>query len=167
MTTFMEELLSESKLAEERISIDYADLLLIDIRELNKEIENNWKIAEREVEIIKNFFLSKNCKIQERVEYIERKLNAFMLEQDKRTLSLPNGTMRLRKGREKVIVENLNEFLQGKYSHELINIKQELKPDMKKIKDYITRSRKVPEGCKVIPANENEFSYKLNGDENG
>jgi len=96
----------------------------------------------------------------------KKKLNQFILEQGQKTIDLANGVLRLRKGREKLEVFDMEKFLSNKYSPELIRIKEDIKPDMQKINDFINRSGKVPSGVKIIPGNENEFSYKIKGDSN-
>lgn len=172
-TNFMEELLAEVEDKENQLSAklskEHADLILMEMQKLTNGMEENVRAAEAEIKIIKDFYLGKNFKAQEKIEYLEKKLNQFMLEQEEeRTISLPHGTIRLRKGRDKIIVEDLQTFMENKFSHELINIKQDFKPDLTKIKAYLTRSGgKVIPGVVVVPGNANEFSYKLNGGDNG
>ncbi len=162
MENFIDELLAEVEEKELQLETQHIDLILIRIRELQEQIASNLQNSEQEIKIINDFYLSKSSKLQDRIEFLEHRLETFILEQDKKTIDLPNGTLRLRKGREKVVVENLSEFLQNQYAHELTNINQDIKPDIKKIRDFITRSGgTIPNGVKVIPAIENVFNYKL------
>lgn len=162
MENFMDELLAEVEDKEnqlsEKLSKEHADLILMEMQKHTNSMEENCRAAEAEIKIIKDFYLGKNFKAQEKIEFLERKLKEFLLEQEERTLSLPHGTIRLRKGRDKIIVESLQTFLENKFSHELINIKQDFKPDLSKIKAYITRSGgKVPDGVVVVPGMKTNF----------
>jgi phage host-nuclease inhibitor protein Gam len=164
---FIDELLRESEEKEIKLSYEYADLILLEIKSLQNKINHVSETAKKEIQILEEWSLNKAVKYQDRIDFLAKKLNQFILEANERTIDLANGTIRLRKGREKLEVFDLNKFLSNKYSPELVNLKQEVKPDMQKIKDFINRSGKVPEGVKVIPGNENEFSYKIKGGPNG
>lgn len=163
-STFIDELIREAEEKEEQLSYEYADLLLLEIKNLQSEIDKNFDTAEKESEIIKDWAIKKNSKLQDRVEFLEKRLNKFILEQEKKTIDLANGVIRLRKGREKLVIEDADKLLSLPYSSELITHKEEDVPNLTKIKAFINRSGKVPDGVRVIPGNEQEFSYKLKGE---
>ena len=163
---FIDELLREAEEKEIRLTYEYADLILLEIKTLQNKIEHITETTKKEIQILEEWSLNKAVKHQDRVEFLEKKLNKFILEANEKTVDLANGTIRLRKSREKLEVFDMEKFLSNKYSPELIRSKEEIKPDMQKIKNFINRSGKVPLGVKVIPGNENEFSYKIKGNSN-
>ena len=164
---FIDELLREAEEKETQLTYEYADLILLEIKSLQSKINHVTDTVKKEIQILEDWALNKSVKYQDRIEFLEKKLNQFILEQDQKTIDLANGTIRLRKGREKIEIFSMEKFLSNKYSPELIRIKEDVKPDMQKIKDFINRSGKVPNGVKIIPGNENEFSYKIKGGSNG
>ena len=60
MKTFLDELLEEVELKEDQQKEVYVDLLLIQIKNLQDEITTNFNNADKEIEIIKSWALSKN-----------------------------------------------------------------------------------------------------------
>lgn len=76
MENFMEELLAEVEDKEiqlsEKLSKEHADLILSEMLKITKSIEENCRVAEAEIKIIKDFYLGKNYKAQEKIEYLER-----------------------------------------------------------------------------------------------
>lgn len=164
---FIDELLREAEEKETQLTYEYADLILLEIKTLQSKINQVNETSQKEIKILEDWALNKSVKYQDRIEFLEKKLNQFILGSNERTIDLANGTIRLRKGREKLEVYDMNLLLANKFSPELIRIKEDVKPDMQKIKDFINRSGKVPNGVKVIPGVENEFSYKIKGGSNG
>ena len=77
---FMNQLLAEAEENEEKQTQAYFDLLLIEIGKLQDQITNNFNESEKEMEIIKQWALSKNSKLQEKIENYERKLEAYIRE---------------------------------------------------------------------------------------
>lgn len=164
---FIDELLREAEQKETQLTYEYADLILLEIKSLQSKINQVNETVKKEIQILEDWALNKSVKYQDRIEFLENKLNQFILKSKERTIDLANGTIRLRKGREKLEVFDMNLLLANKYSPELIRIKEEVKPDLQKIRDFINRSGKVPNGVKIIPGKENEFSYKIKGGPNG
>ena len=161
---FLDELLQEVELKEEEQTEAYFDLLLLQIKQLNSQIAYNFSQAEKECSMINNFVLHKNAQLQERIRWFELKLEAFIKERNEKTITLPNGTLKMYKKPDKVEIDNLELFLKKARPEMLTIIPEQVKPDMYKIKAYI-KTKPVPAGVKVTPGKE-EFSYKLNGEEN-
>ena len=161
---FIDEMLLEIEAKEEQQTEASYDLILLAIRKYQSEMEWNFQEAEKECTMIRNFVISKNSQIQERIKWLERKLEAFIREREEKTISLPNGTLKMHKKPDRIEVEDLELFL-TKAKPELITIiPEQIKPDLNKIKAFI-KTRPVPPGIKLIEG-EIEFSYKLNGEEN-
>jgi hypothetical protein len=156
---FLDELLQNAELKENEQTEAYFDLLLLQIKRLTKQIEYNFSQSEKECSIINNFVLHKNAQLQEKIRWLEMKLEAFIREKKEKTISLPNGTLKMHKKPDKVEIENIDLFLKKAKPEMLTVVPESYKPDMNKIKNYI-KSKPVPPGVKVIEGKE-EFTYKL------
>jgi phage host-nuclease inhibitor protein Gam len=158
---FLDELLLEAEQKEIKQTQAYYDLILIQIGELQSEIESNFAEAEKEIEIIKEWTLNQNTKLQDKIEMLSRKLKAYIREENKKTIELPHGELRFHKKPDRIEISNLDEFLKSATA-DMIRIEPEqIKPDLNKIKSYIKEKGRVPKGVTLIEGNQ-EFSYKLN-----
>ena len=84
----IEEMIKEAEEKEELQTQSYFDLLLIEIGKMQGEITETFEEAEKEAAIIREWGLNKNSKVQTRIEYLERKLEAYIREQKKKTIDL-------------------------------------------------------------------------------
>lgn len=157
---FLEELLIESEQNEIKQTAAYFDLILIEMGKLQSNIESNFAEAEKEIEIIKEWSLNKNLKLQDKIEFLSRKLEAYIREENKKTIELPHGDLRFHKKQDKVEISNLDEFLKSATSDMIRTEPEQIRPDLNKIKAYIKEKGRIPKGITVIEGKE-EFSYKL------
>ena len=104
---FIDELLKEAEEKEQKLSMEYADLMLIEISQLEKQIQTNFEQAAREREIIKNWSLKINSKLASRIEFLSKKLEVFIKETGEKTINLPNGILKNHKKPDRVEVEDL------------------------------------------------------------
>lgn len=167
---FMDELLAEVELKEEQQSEAYFDLLIRKIAGLECQIARNFKIAEDEIKIINDFYLRKNTKLQESKDGIARLLEEFIRERNRvdpnvKTISLPNGVLKLRKQPDKVEVSDLDLFLKSANSEMLTIVPESVKPNLTKIKSFIKMSGRTPAGVTKIEGSE-EFKLTLNNNNN-
>ena len=165
---FLEELIQESELKENEQTEAYFDLLLLQIKQLTKQIEYNFSQSEKECSMINSFVLHKNAQLQEKIRWLEMKLESFIREKKEKTIALPNGTLKMHKKPDRVEIEDLDLFLKNVKPEMLTVIPEQVKPDLNKIKNFI-KTKPVPPGIKLIEGKE-EFSYKLreeSEDENG
>lgn len=160
---FLDELVKEAELKEEKQTEAYFDLLLLTIKQLQKQIGYNFQEAEKECSMINSFVLQKNAQIQERIKWFEVKLEAFIRERGDKTISLCNGTLKMYKKPDRVEVENLELFLKNARPGLLGIIPEQVKPNLLAIKNHI-KTKPIPPGVKVIKGKE-EFNYKLNKEE--
>lgn len=161
---FIEQILQEAEAKEAQQRMAYYDLLLIETGKLQSQIEKNFHQAELEAEIIKNWAIQTNSKIRDKLEFLEKKLEAFMREENVKTLDLPNGILKLHKKPDRVEISDMNEFL-ALATPEMLNvIPESVKPDLNKIKTFIKQSRKIPAGVTFIEGLES-FTYKLKSKE--
>jgi hypothetical protein len=157
--TFLDELLEEAESKEAYQTEAYYDLILLQIKNLQGQIAYNFSEAEKEINLINNWTLSRNSVLNERTQVLERKLEQFIRERQLKTLELPNGILKLHKKPDKVEIEDMELFLKNASGEVLTIIPEQVKPDLSKIKAFIKR-RPVPAGVRVIEGRE-EFSYKL------
>ena len=160
---FIDELLREAEEKEQKLSREFADLMLIEISQLEKQIQSNFEQAAREREIIKNWSLKINSKLVSRIEFLSKKLEVFIKETGEKTINLPNGILKMHKKPDRVEVEDLELFLKNARPEWLTVIPEQVKPNLLAIKNHM-KTRPTPKGVKIIEG-EIEFSYKLNNEE--
>ena len=159
---FLDELIKTAEDKEEQQTEAYFDLLLLSIKTFNQQIAYNFHEAEKECSMINNFVLHKNTQLQERVKWLELKLEAFIRERNEKTITLPNGTLKMHKKPDKVEIENLDLFLKNARK-EWLTVVEQVKPNLLAIKNHI-KTRPTPPGIKVIEG-QVEFSYSTNKEE--
>lgn len=160
-TSFIDELLADAEEKEEKLNRELIDLVLIEIRDLQNQVEGNFAQAERERTIIKNWAISANDKLVNRINFLEKKLEAWLKEEGKKTVDLPNGVLRFRKLPDRIEIIDSELFLNNATTSMLSIIPETAKPDLNKIKAFIKRSGKTPKGCELIRG-EVKFSYSIN-----
>lgn len=156
---FMDELLAETEFKEEQFTEAHFDLMLLQIRQLQAKIENTFAEAEKEVKIINEWALNKNHALQAKIEFMERKLEAFIREQKAKTIELPHGVLKCHKKPDKIEIIDMDLFL-ANAKPELLSVTEQIKPNMTKIKDFMTISPNGHPGVIKVIGKE-EFSYKL------
>ncbi len=162
---FIEQLLRDAEEKEKKLTQANYDLLLVEIGKLNGEIKKNFDEADKEIEIIKSWALVKNSKLQEKIEYLERKLEAYIREEGLKTIDLPHGVLKMYKKQDKVEITDMETFLKSATSEIVSVVPETIRPDLNKIKSFIKTCRKIPAGITLIEGKES-FTYKLkNGKE--
>jgi len=159
-SNFLDELLQDAESKEMYQTEAYYDLILLQIKNLQEQIANNFSEAEKEINLINNWTLSRNTVLNERSQVLERKLEAYIREKKVKTIFLPNGTLKMHKKADRIEIEDMELFLKHARPEVLTIIPEQVKPDLSKIKSFI-KTRPVPQGVRVIEGRE-EFSYKLN-----
>lgn len=157
---FLDELLMEVEAKEQQQTEAGYDLMLLAIRKYQSEIKRNFEEGDKECQLIQNFVLSKNSQIQEKVNWLEKKLEAYIREREEKTITLPNGTLKMHKKPDRIEVEDLELFLKNARKEWLTVIPEQLKPNLLAIKNHI-KTRPTPKGVKIIEG-QVEFSYSLN-----
>ena len=170
MTDFIEELLLEAEQKEKELLLAHVDLLLREVKKLEESISSNFSQAEEEKKIIDDWVMTKNVKLQDKIDRITTQLKLFMDTQDDevKTIDLPHGKLLRRKQPDKIEIVDLEEFLLNA-NRSMINLQPEIvKPNLNKIKAFYKMTQKVPQGTMLIEGKE-KFSIKLKqiGEENG
>ena len=160
---FLEELLDQAEKKELAQTEAYYDLLLSEILKMQNQIEQNFTEAEKEIEIINKFILKKNSVLDDKIKFLEKKLEAFIKERGEKTIELANGILKMHKKPDRVEVSDLELFLKNARKDMLSVVPEQLKPDLNKIKALV-KGHTIPAGVTVIPG-EIEFSYKIKKEE--
>ena len=164
--SFIEELLKEEELKERQLTEAHYDLMILEIREIENEIEKNFSEANKEAEIIHNWALEKNSKLNDKVDFLKTKLECYIRDLDKKTVDLPNGQLKIRKKPDRVEIKDPELFIKNATSDMLRTIPENYKPDLNGIKNFIKRSGKIPQGVEYIDGEES-FTLTIKGVKNG
>ena len=111
-SNFIDELLAEAEAGEQKLLKAHYDLILLEISKLQQHITDNFQQAELETQIINNWALQMNSKLQERITFYELKLEAYIREEGLKTIELPNGILKLHKKPDKAEITDIDIFLQ-------------------------------------------------------
>ena len=159
-TTFIDDLLAEAEIKDADEALAYYDLVVKEVARLESEIAVVTSNTDREVAIIKNWALERNVKFFDRIEFLQLKLEAFIRAQDKKTIELPHGTLKLRAKPDKVEITDMELFMKSATKDFVIVKPEEIKPSLTSIKKWIKMTTKVPDGVAVIEG-KTEFTLKL------
>ena len=159
--SFIDELLEEAEQKERQEIEAYLDMAIREIAELQSAIERTNEIAEKDIELIRRWAVNENLKRTERIEMLKSKLDSYIRSTDKKTITLPHGTLKLRRKPDKVEVTDLELFIKNATKEMVTVVPEQIKPSLPAIKKWIKMTGKIPEGVKLIEG-EVEFSLKLN-----
>jgi phage host-nuclease inhibitor protein Gam len=170
--TFIDELLQEAEVKEkqqiEEMNKLRADQILSALAVLEQQAEDVNKLADEETSIIEEYRQSELQKIEKKASWLAWQLEQFIKSTNEKTMNLPHGTLKLRLGRDKVEITDIDAFLPFAQKKGLLRpVPESYEPDLSKIHEYIKISKVVPAGVIVIPA-QNKFSYTTKkGNNNG
>lgn len=159
--SFIDQIVGEAEQKEQKLNREMADMMLLEIRNLQEEIEQTFEQAERERTIIKNWAITKNSKLTNRIEWLSKKLEVFLKEENVKSLELAFGKIIFRKQPDKIEIVDDELFLNNATSNMLTIVPESAKADLNKIKAFIKRTGRVPQGCEVIPGT-TKFIYSIN-----
>jgi hypothetical protein len=165
MTSFMDELLAEVEEKEQQRKIELdrlkADQLLMAVAKLDGQIEDVNKLADDEIKLIEEYRRSEVERVEKKRSWLLFNLENFARQTGEKTIRLPHATITLRKGRDKVEIEDMEKFLKIATRYGFLRTTPESKePDMTALNAYVKRTGDIPLGTKFIPAAVN-FSYSL------
>ena len=159
--SFIDELLAEAEVEEKQLEKAHYDLILIEISKLQNKIADTFAQADQEMEIIKQWSLQANAKLQTKIEYYELKLEAFIKQEGVKTIELPNGILKMHRKPDKVEITDIDAFLKNAKAELVKIIPEQVKPDLNKIKAYVKQHKVIPDGL-TFTKGKQEFTYKLN-----
>jgi hypothetical protein len=166
----MDELLAEVEEKEQKVKIDLdrlkADQLLMAVAKLESQMDDVNKLADDEIQIIEQYRKSEIERLEKRRAWLIFNLENFWRQQSEqtgeKTLRLPHGSLALRKGRDKIEIDNIAIFMKiAPRNGWLRTTPEKHEPDLQAIAAHIKRTGEIPLGTKLIPAGVN-FSYQLN-----
>ena len=160
---FIDELLLESEKAEAQQRIEMskvkADQLLMAIQVLEDKAEDLDKMVDEEIKIMEEYRQTEQERLNKRLRWLVWNLEQFMRTTGEKTVNLPHGTMKLRLGRDKVEITDLQQFLDNKVNQKFLKvIPESYQPDTQEIVKYVKRTGHIPDGINLIPA-ETKFYY--------
>ncbi len=160
---FIDELLEQSEKAEREQRLEMtklrADQLLMAIRTLEDQMAEVDRLFQEELQIIEQYRSAEGERLQKKLNWLVWNLDQFMRSTGEKTINLPHGIIKLRVGRDKVEITDLQRFLECKESQKLLRtIPESFQPDISAIGQYVKQTGHIPDGVNVIPA-EVKFYY--------
>jgi hypothetical protein len=168
--TFIDEILAEAEIAEEKRKIELdrlrADQLLMAVARLEAGMGDVNKLADDEIRLIEEYRATELARLDKKRSWLVWNLEQYMRSTDDKTIRLPHGILKIRKGRDRIAVVAMDLFLKvGQKLGLLRTIPETYSPDVQAILDHIHRTGEIPPGVEFIPA-DNRFSYSTNGGSN-
>ncbi len=166
--TFIDEILLEAEKADEqrRLEMDKvrADYTLKAIQVLETQVDEVNKIADEEIRLIEEYRQAEAERLNKKVRWLAWNLEQFMRSTDLKTLKLPHGVLKVRLGRDKVEIMDLQKFIDDQSNQQFLKvIPESYQPNLTAILEYIKQSGHLPDGVNMIPA-ETKFHYStING----
>jgi hypothetical protein len=163
MTDFIEELLAESAIADanKRIEVNKlrADQLLMAVSTLDTEMADVHKLADDEIQLIENYRAKELARLDKKRSWLLWNLEQFMRSTSEKTIRLPHGTLKVRKGRDRVAIVAMEKFLSVANKLGLLRkVPEAYNPDNSAILDYVKKTGEIPAGVEYIPAG-SKFTY--------
>jgi hypothetical protein len=112
---FMDELLAEVEEKEEKRKLELdrlrADQLLTAIGTLEQRADDINELADSEIKLIEEYRSVELTKVQKKISWLSWNLHQFINSSGEKTIRLPHGVLKLRLGRDKVTITELQQFL--------------------------------------------------------
>lgn len=163
---FLEQLLQDSDTADAaaRVEMDRlrADQMLAAISILENQMADVNELVDREIKLLEEYRSNELARLDKKRSWLIFNLEGFMRSTGEKTIRLPHGHMKLRKGRDRVAVVALEQFLEVGPKLGLVRtVPQQVTADMQAILNYVKVHGDVP-GVEFIPG-DTRFSYTTNG----
>jgi hypothetical protein len=168
MMTFIDEILAEAEIAEadRRLELNKlrADQLLMAVSTLDTEMADANKLADDEIQLIESYRSKELARLDKKRSWLLWNLEQFMRSTSEKTIRLPHGTLKIRKGRDRVAIVAMDKFLSVANKLGLLKtVPEAYNPDNSAILDYVKKTGEIPAGVEYIPAG-SKFSYITNGE---
>jgi hypothetical protein len=168
MTDFIEELLAESAIADanKRIEVNKlrADQLLMAVSTLDTQMAEVNELADDEIQLIEAYRSKELARLDKKRSWLLWNLEQFMRSTSEKTIRLPHGTLKIRKGRDRVAIVAMEKFLAVANKLKLLRkVPEEYNPDNAAILAHVKNTGEIPPGVEFIPAG-SKFSYSTNGE---
>ena len=170
---FIEELLLEAEQREQERMVEMnklrADQMLAAMELIESQVNDVMNLADEEIALIEEYRKTEIDKLEKKRSWLCWQLEQFIRSTDEKTINLPRGQIKLRQGRQKVQVIDMDKFLKvGEKLNLLRKVPESYEPDLQAIHQHIKMTGEIPRGVDVIPG-ETKFSYSLKrgGNNNG
>lgn len=164
---FIDELLAKAEVADAKHLIEVnkfrADQLLMAISLLEGRSDEINTMVDAEVALFEEYRTVEISKLDKKISWLAWNLEQYMKGTGEKSLALPHGDLKLRKGRDKIEITDMEKFLPIAEAKGLLRtVPESYEPDMRAVTDYAKYSGVTPPGCSLIPAS-NKFTYKTKG----
>ncbi len=164
---FIEDLLREAETAEaeRRLEVDRlkADQLLAAIAVLEKQMSEANELVDREIKLLEDYRSNELARLDKKLSWLAFNLEGFMRSTGEKTIRLPRGVLKLRKGRDRAVVVALEKFLEAGEQLGLVRtVPPQMTPDIPAILNRIKMTGEIPPGVEFLAA-DTRFSYTTNG----
>lgn len=131
------------------------------IKFLESEIDKIKSSSEQLIAEVERWQVQKTEQKLKQIGYLSRQMEFYLRNKDIKTLSLPNGSIALRKQPDKIEITDEELFYQKADESVLRRVPESYAPDMKAIRERIKKTGEILPGVQVTEQ-ESKFSYKLN-----
>jgi hypothetical protein len=164
---FIEELLLQAEQADQERKIEMdrlrADQILAAIGTLEEGMAGVNDLCDKELKLIEEYRANEMARLDKKRAWLIFNLDGFMRSSGEKTMRLPHGLLKLRKGRDRVAVVAIEQFLKiGQKLGLVKKVPESVTPDLQGILNHVHRTGEVPPGIELIPA-DIRFSYSTNG----
>ena len=168
---FIDELLAEAEVAEAKQLIEIsklrADQLLMAISVLEDKASEINALVDSEVALFEEYRSVEIAKLDKKMSWLACNLEHFMKNTGEKTLALPHGELKLRKGKDKIEIADMEKFLRAAEKHGLLRaVPESFEPDMRAVAAYTKSTGISPSGTVIMPGSD-KFTYTTKGVSNG
>lgn len=141
---------------------DQAEKRLWVVKMLRSEIHEIQQHAANERGKIDLWERNQTEKVQKQLAWLESGLRVFLDTTNKATLKLVNGTLKYRKGRERIEIADEEAFVKAAEMDDKGFVRTTVKkaPDKKAILEYINETGEIPEGVDIVTG-EGSFTIEV------
>lgn len=139
------------------------DTYLWIIRQKEKELEKYRSISEESINRTQLWLERKEKNFTSTISFLCNQIKYYLKSNGIKSLSLPNGTIGLRKKPDTLEIANEELFYENAKVEFLRHTPESYEPDIKAIKGYIKQTSELPKGV-ILKSQEPKFYYKLTED---
>lgn len=136
------------------------DTYLWIIRQKEKELNKYKSIAEESISRTQLWLERKEKNFNNTIGFLSNQIKYYLKSSGIKTLSLPNGTIGLRKRPDILEIANEELFYENAKVEFLRHTPENYEPDLIAIKKYIKETSELPKGV-ILKSQEAKFYYKL------
>jgi len=155
--TFIDKLLEEAEVADIKRKLEMdklrADQFLMAITVLERKLDEVNELSDKEFALIKEFQTGESEKLNKKISWLKWNLEQFIRSTDDKTINLPHGQLKIRLGRDKIEVADMDKFLKTAAERGFLRtIPESYEPDLQAIVGHVRRTGEIPPGVELIPA---------------